>query len=706
MGTRHRFEIPELFPQPKQLELGEGISELAVDVRLATSNVWPIQRKALRSILTMGGVRVVANKKKYVVDARVIEDDPEAFNLSDVPEECRRDYYELRVQGSEVFVRSPYQEGMVWAAQTMTCLFRLMINGIAVPNLFLRDWPTLPQRGIVMDCDWWTVHMNNTDWYTLLDSMSQFKLNLLGISVYGCNPPNPCRGNDAPEEYLLLSCAGQNDLNEPKTPVNSRYYNAKFDRWYLHDAPPPVYENDAFADVIGYGRERGVVVYPCFDFSAAAKALPKAMPELSARNAKGRPANEGFCIGSPSARAAIAGMLTGIVARYYPDGLEFFQLDVSGLFSGDAAGRCQCAKCKGADPHKAAVDFLGFIIGELLDNGVGKVVLASACLGNNGRQVKDSVNALLKNTAFKNRLVVKWQGSADGNGRKVQLPGACRIAGAEAWLSMPGCVWPQGSDGCELADVVACAALKGKAAGALLKLQFDPAYQAMFAMLGVRCWESPGEEDTAAGLLERWAQIYWENASADLLDVRRELLDLVSDPLYRKCLFGSGLTLREPEPCGKNYPECALQLLEKEGPEAVSQLDKLSKRAENAIALVNQHIGNRHWNDLQRMSLQSLIATAAMAKVTVQLMGVLLVLRKGPIKPECARTLEAARQQLMADLLVIEGNLPDWLVPAAMQRMGCNKLFLEQLIGEVKAASKSGTIHWSLPEDWQPPEEK
>ena len=49
--TKRRFEIAELFPQPKIIELGEGISELATDVRLATINVWPIQRKALRSIL-------------------------------------------------------------------------------------------------------------------------------------------------------------------------------------------------------------------------------------------------------------------------------------------------------------------------------------------------------------------------------------------------------------------------------------------------------------------------------------------------------------------------------------------------------------------------------------------------------------------------------------------------------------------------------
>ena len=126
MATSRRFEISELFPQPKEVILGEGISELAMDVRLSTSNVLPIQRKALRSILTMGGVRVVANKKKYVVDAQVLG--PDAFDLSRIPSELRHDFYELEIKGSEVFIRTPYQAGTVWAAQTLSLLFRAEVN--------------------------------------------------------------------------------------------------------------------------------------------------------------------------------------------------------------------------------------------------------------------------------------------------------------------------------------------------------------------------------------------------------------------------------------------------------------------------------------------------------------------------------------------------------------------------------------------------
>ena len=67
MATRRGFEISELFPQPKQLVLTEGTSELSIDVRLSTSNVLPLQRKAVRSVLAAAGVRVVANKKSLSI---------------------------------------------------------------------------------------------------------------------------------------------------------------------------------------------------------------------------------------------------------------------------------------------------------------------------------------------------------------------------------------------------------------------------------------------------------------------------------------------------------------------------------------------------------------------------------------------------------------------------------------------------------------
>ena len=93
MAASRRFEIAELFPQPKEIILGEGISELAKDVRLSTSRVLPIQRKALRSILTMAGVRVVANKSKLKVG--IIQRIDRKLSLRDIARAEGLEYEEL-----------------------------------------------------------------------------------------------------------------------------------------------------------------------------------------------------------------------------------------------------------------------------------------------------------------------------------------------------------------------------------------------------------------------------------------------------------------------------------------------------------------------------------------------------------------------------------------------------------------------------------
>ena len=44
--------VPGLVPEPRDVSLLGGDAELSQDVRLVTSNVLPMQRKAMRGILT------------------------------------------------------------------------------------------------------------------------------------------------------------------------------------------------------------------------------------------------------------------------------------------------------------------------------------------------------------------------------------------------------------------------------------------------------------------------------------------------------------------------------------------------------------------------------------------------------------------------------------------------------------------------------
>ena len=68
MVSRRKFEILELYPQPKKIEQLEGMSELSNDIRLVTDNVYPLQRKAIRSILTASGVKVVKRSSMIIMN--------------------------------------------------------------------------------------------------------------------------------------------------------------------------------------------------------------------------------------------------------------------------------------------------------------------------------------------------------------------------------------------------------------------------------------------------------------------------------------------------------------------------------------------------------------------------------------------------------------------------------------------------------------
>ena len=126
-GFEGRAVIPGLFPHPKDVTLTGGNTDLSQDVRLVTSNVLPLQRKAMRGVLAEAGVRVVANKKKYVIEA-IVEDDS-GFDLSDVPEKAREEYYELELRDSVVTMRTPTQTGALWATQTLGTIFEAFAAG-------------------------------------------------------------------------------------------------------------------------------------------------------------------------------------------------------------------------------------------------------------------------------------------------------------------------------------------------------------------------------------------------------------------------------------------------------------------------------------------------------------------------------------------------------------------------------------------------
>ena len=695
MATSRRFEIAELFPQPKKIELGEGISELALDVRLATTNVSPVQRKALRSILTMVGVRVVANKKKYVVDARVlnVEDNPEAFHLEDVPPACQKDYYELRIQGSEVFITSPHQEGMVWAAQTLASLFSMMIHGLAVPNLFIRDWPVLPVRGILADCDWTSDRMALVDWQQAIDALSAVKLNVLGLGIYDSFAGNRLTRSDSQPEFLMTPISTPAASTDPRTPFHYRYYNVKHDRWYDKTECPPMFAEDFLAELIAHGRERGVAVFPAFNLLGRGFQFANLISGGAFQGKSAAP-----CLPSAAFRNAVTGFLGAFLDKYYPDGVEYFHI---GALDADAP-RCACAKCKGKPAAQLAADFIQFLARFLFGKGVQKVVLAADGLLDT---TKAFAAMLKKDKELASRLVIQWNDLP-----KTLAKDIAQFKGADAWLAPAGCL----RNHCNFTerrgeiDAAMAQAIKLQTAGVVARSAYDPAFQNHYALVGVRAWETPNwVDDTTDSLQERWADLQWAAYARELIEAREKLQAASNAPAYLAILPDTYLNSSGGTP--KAYPAEALAQLAKR-PKAAAELKLAHAQAAEAAACFSKMLAKVKWTPAQVLALQSLLASAQ--RVLVQT-DIFLFLQ--PLKADLAKQKPSAKhaelvaetiRRFVANLKVIEDNAPDWLLWANMQNLGCHKLFLEQLQGQLAKKTAAAKIRWELPNDWEAPEDR
>lgn len=727
MATSRRFEIAEFFPQPKVVELGEGISDLSLDVRLATSNVSPIQRKALRSILTLAGVRVVANKKKYVVDARVedMDESPNAFDLSDVPAEVRHDYYELRVKGSEVFIRTPYQEGIVWAAQTLATLFSMMIDGRAVPNLFIRDWPILPQRGIMTDCSWSTDRMTFADWCQAIDSFSSLKLNILGVGIYDCLPELRISQKANGTEFMMTPLSEEPNASDPSSTTRYRYYNVKYDRWYDKNLPPAMFEDDFFADVLNYGYERGVKIFPCFNLLSRGTLLPRLIPALSARDSKGKPTGDGICLSSADSRKAIARILGTFLDKYYPEGCDYLHLggaDLGGCRQrpGKSAAEstwCQCKKCADADHGKLLSDFLEFLVPFLAEKGVGKVVLFSDQMVSGEKFLSGALGKMLKSKPeIASHLVIQWEDLGNEGTSKLITPAAGEKLGVESWITPLGCQdnFANFVDRRENIDAALKMALK-RQAPIVARSQYDPAYQNHYALIGLRAWEPTNwTEDTVAAIQERWAELQW-NAYADkLITAREKLSEAAANKVYQLIVpaeyFKQDTTVkRKGGDVLPPYPETALNLLLK-CKTYQKELDKTADAAGEAFAIVSNMLSRVKWNSSQALALQSLFASSKRILINISLFKTLAELKndiaKNGVSAKHADIVAKALEELQPELKLMEDNTPDWLVWITMQQLGCHKLYLEQLMDEIKSGVPAAKLRWALPDDWEAPEDE
>ena len=361
-----RKELLFTIPEVRQMLASGGISELAEDVRLVTSNVAPLYRKTMRTVLAAAGIRVVANKKKYIIDVRV--EPAAALKMDDVPLAAREEYYEIEVQDTMVTVRTATQIGALWGTHTLSGIYRARSRGIAIPNMKLRDWPNYLLRATYVRSLWGVDRMLPEEWSAFFEKLSSAKLNAVGIPLDGGRTPaHP----ETLGEGVLLPFP---EHAEAQKELAMAWYSPNLKVWRFDNSLPrfhaevvaPVLNN--LTQVLNLAQENGLAPYPVVSGLGEATSLPRLLPATAAKDKAGKPL-PAFCLSEAATRTVVGDYYAGMLARYFEEITTWFM-----VYLGDAAA-CQCAKCKKKTADALIREHLLWLLPFLAEKGVKQAIL-------------------------------------------------------------------------------------------------------------------------------------------------------------------------------------------------------------------------------------------------------------------------------------------------------------------------------------------
>lgn len=351
-----------IVPQPQSLQILEGDSELCADARLVTANVLPLQRKTIRSVLAAAGVRVVANKKKFIIEIHVVPADE--LEMEDVPPQVRDDFYELQVRNNVVTVRTSTQVGALWGAQTLGWLYRSGGRETFSPNFRIRDWSRGFEPGVFVDMARGGRYMLSADWEQLMDRMSFFKMKHLATRVFG-RPPS--QGAEQGDLLCLPSGEEEEDVAEP---MIRKWFSVGNREWQADPMHQQIIADRMWGDLVTFANERGLTLAAVVDPFGRYSQVPLVRPELSTVDKGGNPTGKSLCLSNPDTRTFLQEFFAQVLQRDYRKGIHPFHLDVSEAPEGT---QCHCSACAKADPEQLCRDHQEWFTTMLLDGGVPEV---------------------------------------------------------------------------------------------------------------------------------------------------------------------------------------------------------------------------------------------------------------------------------------------------------------------------------------------
>lgn len=363
-----------IIPEPKYVSIQEGECKLSREVRLTTSNVQPLQRKTMRNLFLTAGIKVVANKKTYLVDATV----DESMEIpAEVPEFVRPEYFEITLKGTTIKLRAVSQHGIIWGSSTLAGIYQSFKNNDNVPNMLIRDWPSTPHRGLFLRTTWLLGMMEINDWTMMGDIMTIGRFNQIFVELSS----TPATELFAPQgnPIFLHTFNEDSKLHQLKIDFPRNWYSPRFDRWKSKKQYPFSVEKQNLGEILLLLRERGMTIIPTFSMYGGNQIIPQKAPKLAARRPRGGAKSAGLCYSNELTWKFLDIYFDDIFNAYFSGTPErvCIRLDDGFVDKDGSTVFCECKQCAARKQNARIEDFIN-LLKLIKQKGANEIVLTDS----------------------------------------------------------------------------------------------------------------------------------------------------------------------------------------------------------------------------------------------------------------------------------------------------------------------------------------
>ena len=422
--------------------------------------------------------------------------------------------------------------------------------------------PTFAYRGIFMEDKWGPDLMELQDWQDIVDWMADHGMNALTVGLYGCW----CvQYDDQITEFLLVPLPGHPEIKAEKT---IRWYSARDDEWKSVTYVPPMFEQDFLGELVAYGQERGVEVFPLFNSLGHNTLIPRHLPEISSVDEAGNPTGYGYCLSNPQTLATVGGWYQQIWQKYFaPHGVKHFHLGLDEVNKGlghdsrdwyrQVDPWCQCERCRQTPDEELFVDYVIGLVKILREVGVERVVLWNDQMTRHMSFI-DRFIERVRQEGLEDHVVVEfWWYSAHEVHESVHP----KLAdGLPTWIMPMGCYFNWSRYRSDLDNIALMTGL-GEAEGAAglhAYSVWDWAQEPEFTLLAESAWHGSAAGDN---FLSRYCVERFGEDGPAVKTAITLLREVAANPSLALTNYYRYTYLRPDKPYPRPYPESALEEL-------------------------------------------------------------------------------------------------------------------------------------------------